>query len=100
LTVVIYTGAAVGIFALGLYYLIVGEEILRRILAVNVMGVGIFLLLITLAGRDPEYPPDPVPQAMVLTGIVVAVSATALGLSLARHLHVYQRESRDRREPQ
>ena len=30
---------------------------------------------------------DPVPQAMVLTGIVVSVAATALALALARRLH-------------
>jgi multicomponent Na+:H+ antiporter subunit C len=30
---------------------------------------------------------DPVPQAMVLTGIVVAVAATALALALVRKLH-------------
>jgi multicomponent Na+:H+ antiporter subunit C len=29
---------------------------------------------------------DPVPQAMVLTGIVVSVAATALALALARRL--------------
>jgi len=37
-----------------------------------------------LAQRDGGV--DPVPQAMVLTGIVVAVAATALALALARRL--------------
>lgn len=58
---------------------------LRRILAFNLMGSGAFLVLVGLAQRDGGV--DPVPQAMVLTGIVVAVAATALALALARRLH-------------
>lgn len=87
MTVMIYTMTGIAIFVIGLYYLLVSEHLMRRILAANVLGTGIFLVLIAMAGRDPEVPPDPVPQAMVLTGIVVAVSATALGLSLARHIY-------------
>jgi len=49
------------------------------------MGSGAFLVLVGLAQRSGT--PDPVPQAMVLTGIVVAVAATALALALARRLH-------------
>jgi multicomponent Na+:H+ antiporter subunit C len=49
------------------------------------MGSGIFLVLVGLAQR--QNVPDPVPQAMVLTGIVVAVAATALALALVRKLH-------------
>jgi multicomponent Na+:H+ antiporter subunit C len=62
------------------------EHILRRIMALNILGSGVFLLLVVFAYRSPDIPPDPVPHAMVLTGIVVAVSATALGLSLARRI--------------
>ncbi|MNC39829.1 putative monovalent cation/H+ antiporter subunit C [compost metagenome] len=49
------------------------------------MGSGAFLVLVGLAQRHDVA--DPVPQAMVLTGIVVAVAATALALALARRLH-------------
>jgi multicomponent Na+:H+ antiporter subunit C len=47
------------------------------------MGSAVFLVLVAMAGRNPDAPPDPVPQAMVLTGIVVTVGATALALALA-----------------
>ncbi|MFU8804139.1 MAG: sodium:proton antiporter [Bradymonadaceae bacterium] len=87
MSVTIYAMTGVIIFALSLYSLLVYGHLLRRILAVNIMGTSTFLVLIAMAGRDPTLPPDPVPQAMVLTGIVVAVSATALALSLARHIH-------------
>ena len=39
------------------------------------------------AARVAGDRPDPVPHAMVLTGIVVAVSATALALALACRIH-------------
>jgi multicomponent Na+:H+ antiporter subunit C len=50
------------------------------------MASGIFLVLIGLARQVPSPLPDPVPHAMVLTGIVVSVSATAFALVLIRHL--------------
>ena len=46
------------------------------------MGTGVFLVLLALAKRTGGAQPDPVPHAMVITGIVVAVSATALALTL------------------
>lgn len=73
------------LFAMGVAGVILIAHLLRRILAFNVMGSGAFLILVGLAQRNDVS--DPVPQAMVLTGIVVAVAATALALALARRLH-------------
>jgi len=78
----LYALVGMGLFTLGLYALIIHVHILRKILAVNVMGSGVFLVLVALAARGQNTQPDPVPHAMVITGIVVAVSATALALSL------------------
>ena len=73
------------LFAMGAGGVLLHEHLLRRILAFNVMGSGAFLVLVGLAQRDGTV--DPVPQAMVLTGIVVSVAATALALALLRRLH-------------
>lgn len=81
----IYAIAGAGLFAMGAGGVILLADLLRRILAFNLMGSGAFLILVGLAQRDGQ--PDPVPQAMVLTGIVVAVAATALALALLRKLH-------------
>jgi len=78
----LYALVGVGLFFLGLYALIVHTHLLRKILALNVMGSGVFLVLVALAKRTGNATPDPVPHAMVITGIVVAVSATALALTL------------------
>jgi len=80
--VFLYALVGVGLFILGLYALIVHAHLLRKILAINIMGSGVFLVLVALGGRTPGVSPDPVPHAMVITGIVVAVSATALALAL------------------
>jgi multicomponent Na+:H+ antiporter subunit C len=80
-----YTIGGVVLFTTGLYALIVYAHLLRKILALNVCGSGVFLCLVATANRTPEGGPDTVPHAMVLTGIVVAVSATALALALTCH---------------
>ena len=88
-----YALTGVGLFTLGLYALIVYRHLLRKILAINVMGSGVFLVLVALAART-QGAPDPVPHAMVITGIVVAISATALALALMLRL----RDASDRVE--
>jgi multicomponent Na+:H+ antiporter subunit C len=75
----------VALFAMGVAGVVLMDHLLRRILAFNLMGSGAFLVLVGLAQRSGV--PDPVPQAMVLTGIVVAVAATALALALTRKLY-------------
>ena len=81
----LYALGGVLLFVLGLGGMILLGQPLRKILAFNLMGSGTFLVLVGLAQRDGVA--DPVPQAMVLTGIVVAVAATALALALLRRLH-------------
>jgi multicomponent Na+:H+ antiporter subunit C len=78
----LYALVGVGLLCLGLYALIANSHLLRKIMAFNIMGSGVFLILVALAKRLGGDTPDPVPHAMVITGIVVAVSATALALVL------------------
>lgn len=69
---------------LGLYGLIVGSSALRKIVAFNVLGSGVFLVFGVIARRGAGFgfPGDPVPQALVITGLVVAFAATALAVGL------------------
>ena len=86
----LYGMTACLIVALGLRTALLHTLLLQRLIGINIMGAGVFLVLITVAYRGPGVAPDPVPHALVLTGIVVAVSATALALALARRLTAEQ----------
>ena len=79
---------AAGLVGLGLYGLIVQPAPLRKILAFNILGGGIFLLFGAIARRGAAagMGGDPVPQALVITGLVVAFSATALGVAILLRL--------------
>ncbi|MDJ0807544.1 MAG: NADH-quinone oxidoreductase subunit K [Gammaproteobacteria bacterium] len=85
-TQLLYGLVGIFLFSLGLSSAFASSALLRRILAINVAGAGLFLLLIAVAYRGPEINPDPLPHALVLTGIVVAFSATALALALVKRL--------------
>ncbi len=82
----LYGAAGLLLFALGLWSFLVHEPLLRKLIAFNLMGSGVFHLFIAVAHRSDGSTPDPVPHALVLTGIVVAVSATALALALNSRL--------------
>jgi multicomponent Na+:H+ antiporter subunit C len=77
--------AAVGF---GLYGLITNPQPLRKIIAFNLLGSGVFLLfgVVGRRGAAAGISNDPVPQALVITGIVVAFSATALAIGLLLRL--------------
>jgi multicomponent Na+:H+ antiporter subunit C len=79
-------GAA--LVGLGLYGLITNPQPLRKILAFNLVGSGVFLLfgIVARKGAAAGIMADPVPQAMVITGIVVAFAASALAVALMLRL--------------
>lgn len=83
----LYALMGVALFSVGLYGLLVQAHLLRKVLALNFMGSGVFAVFVATAWRGPDLPADPVPHALVLTGIVVAVSATAFALALVRRIH-------------
>jgi len=79
-------GAA--LVGLGLYGLIVHPHPLRKLLAFNLVGSGAFLVfgMVARRGAAAGLAFDPVPQAMVITGIVVAFAASALAVALVLRL--------------
>ena len=75
---------AAALVGIGLYGLIVLPHPLRKIIAFNVMGTGVFVLFGALAKRGAAagLHADPVPQALLITAIVVAFAASALAVAL------------------
>jgi multicomponent Na+:H+ antiporter subunit C len=84
----LYGLCAAALVGLGLYGVIVQPQPLRKILAFNLIGGGVFLLFGVVARRGAAagFGADPVPQALVITGIVVAFAATALAVALLLRL--------------
>lgn len=76
--------AASGLVAIGLFGLLTHASLLRKVLAFNVLGGGVFLIfgLVARRGAAGGLAGDPVPQAMAITGLVVAFAGTALAIVL------------------
>ncbi len=83
----LYALSSMALVTICFYGVIARAHLIRKILALNILGSSIFLLLVSIAYRNAPDGSDAVPQAMVLTGIVVAVSATAFALALARRVY-------------
>ncbi|MBV8187999.1 MAG: NADH-quinone oxidoreductase subunit K [Alphaproteobacteria bacterium] len=87
------SGAA--LIGLGLYGVLTHPHPLRKLLSFNVLGSGVFLMfgIIARKGAAAGLAADPVPQALVITGIVIAFSATALAVALLLRLFAVDRSA-------
>ncbi|MCC5955588.1 MAG: NADH-quinone oxidoreductase subunit K [Natronohydrobacter sp.] len=86
----IYGLTGIAVFGIGLVGALCVQERLRRVLALKLCSVGAGFVLVVGAWREPPEMPDPVPHALVITGIVVMVSATAVALALIRRLQTLE----------
>lgn len=91
---------AVTLFVIGLGMLLFQRNLVRKLIGMNIMDTGCFLFLasmgyisgkkapiVTDATSDAARFINPVPAGLVLTGIVVSVSVTAVMLSLTVRLY-------------
>jgi multicomponent Na+:H+ antiporter subunit C len=84
MTATLYGLCSAALVGLGLYGFIAHPEPLRKMLAFNLIGGGAFLLFGVIARRGAAmgFGGDPVPQALIITGLVVAFAATAVVVAL------------------
>ena len=84
----LYGLCSAALVGMGLFGLITHPQPLRKILAFNLIGGGVFLLFGAVArkGAAAGLGGDPVPQALIITGLVVAFAATALTVALLLRL--------------
>ena len=84
---------AVVLFTIGLYAVMAKSNLIKKLMGLNIMETSVFLFFISLGAVEGGKAPiveegaqvlyvNPLPQALILTGIVVAISTTALALSL------------------
>ena len=87
--------AAVSLFVIGFATLLFNKNLIKKIIGFNIMDTAIYLFLAAqgyVAGRkapivvngiqEMEAYINPIPSGLVLTGIVVSVSVSALMLSM------------------
>ncbi len=94
---VVYVTAGVALLGAGAFGLARAQDALRRIVSINVAALGVLTIMVALAARG-EGAADAVTHAMVLTGLVVSASATALALALVRRM-AHLRSEEDADEP-
>lgn len=87
----LFMAVGVILMTLGFGRLLLSSDLVRRVVALNVASGGVMMLLLSLAYRSDPTSPDPIPQALVLTGIVITVSVTGLALVIIRRI---ERQSR------
>ena len=87
------------LFSIGFATLLLHPNLIKKIIGLNLMDTAVFLFLAAMGyvngGKAPMVEPgaeaaayiNPVPGGLVLTGIVVAVSTTALFLALTHRLY-------------
>lgn len=92
--------AAVILFGIGFTTLLLHRNMIKKIIGLNIMDTAVYLFLAAMGyveGRiapivengvtDAEVYINPIPSGLVLTGIVVSVSVTALMLALTIRLY-------------
>ncbi|MCO7187988.1 MULTISPECIES: NADH-quinone oxidoreductase subunit K [unclassified Pseudoalteromonas] len=85
----LYGVFGIALFGIGLFGVLAIAHVVKKILAINICGVGVFMVFIANASSGAA--PDFVPHAMVLTGIVVAVAGTAMALSLVVRINALEK---------
>jgi multicomponent Na+:H+ antiporter subunit C len=93
-----YIGAMI-LFIIGLYTVLTHSNLIKKIIGINIMETAVFLFFVSIGYRKGAASPiydtvtgegffvNPLPAALMLTGIVVAVSITAFSLSIVIKIH-------------
>lgn len=92
--------AAVILFGVGFTTLLLHRNMIKKIIGLNIMDTAVYLFLAAMGYVDGRVAPiaengvtdvelyiNPIPSGLVLTGIVVSVSVTALMLALTVRLY-------------
>jgi multicomponent Na+:H+ antiporter subunit C len=97
-----YVGISL-LLAIGLLGLVAKRHVVKKIIALAILDNGVNLFLVSLGYREGRGPPilvpgeeaasfaassvDPVPQALVLTSIVIGLGVTMLLVAFTLRLH-------------
>lgn len=97
-TTQILTAGALALMLLGVTGIVLSRHLLRMVFGLALLEAGVSLLLVVVGFRPDAVAPilrgelsvpmvDPVPQALVLTAIVIGLGVQALALALLLRIH-------------
>lgn len=90
----IINGETIGIalFFIGMYGLIARRNIIKSVISMGIIQSGIILFFLTINYTKTSIPPigknidqitsDPVPQALMITAVIIGISITAVSLTM------------------
>ncbi len=95
-----YYMVAIILFVIGMYTMLTHSNMIKKVIAMNIMDASVFLMFVAVGYAHGSQAPiikenadilyaNPLPGALILTGIVVAVSVTAYALSLIVKIYRY-----------
>ncbi|NUM36139.1 MAG: cation:proton antiporter subunit C [Candidatus Brocadiae bacterium] len=90
----LYVMAGIVVLCIGLEGILTSKVWIKKILGLNLLGTGVFLVLIAFGKRSGQEC-DPIMQSLVLTGIVISVSVTALALALLQKIVSFGSDSKE-----
>ncbi len=89
----------VAMVVIGLYIVLTKRNVLKILIGLDILGTGVNLLIVVIgyikggtapiytAGISPAKFVDPLPQALVLTAIVIDAAVLAMAISIAIRLY-------------
>lgn len=96
----LYYLSSIALIVIGMYAVLVKKNLVKMIIGLSLIDGGIHLLFIAIAyvkdasapifsdaGLSPAEMVDPIPQALVLTAIVIGLAVTAVALSITIRLY-------------
>jgi multicomponent Na+:H+ antiporter subunit C len=86
---------AIALFLIGIYGLLARRNIIKSIMSFGIIQAAIILFFLNINLHENVLPPigdaspmaDPLPQALMITAIVIGVSVTAVGLTMFMSLY-------------
>ena len=95
--------ASILVFFIGFYGVIISRSIIKSIVSISLMETAVVTFWLSFGYTDSTTPPigveminpaDPLPQALMITAIVIGVAVTAINLTMMLALST-ERESID-----
>ena len=89
------SAVAIALFLIGIYGLIARRNIIKSVMSFGIIQAATILFFLNINTNSNVMPPifnsnnmaDPVPQALMITAIVIGVSVTAVSLTMFINLY-------------